>query len=326
MQELTFKDILKIVLPKLKMLIAILLLGAIVGGFVGAARTYASRSYGTKIVYYVSPKPSEDSKNSQSQYGIHGAYAYHVMDSMTKLLESESFAEQMLLGDDGLPLDTVLAKEVDRTEIDAKIAEARAAISEAADARAAADAATENKDALEQEAKQKLEAADLKLTETLDFWRTGTAYKEYILTITQSVGYEFIDRDDVQMTTSTDTLAKSFISVTIASAQSEEMANFVYERIKEKLPGFVEANMSVPSGYIGTKCQRITRLDEIKETSSDELFVAAIKYALVFAALAFFIGAVGIVVISRTKSWYRENKNAIVEGEQSLSDESKNKA
>ena len=68
MQELTFKDVLKILIPKLKMLLVVILLGAIVGACIGAASTYASKSYGTTIEFYVNPKPSEDSKHSQSQF------------------------------------------------------------------------------------------------------------------------------------------------------------------------------------------------------------------------------------------------------------------
>ncbi len=41
MQELTFKEILKTLIPKTKILIVILLIGAVLGGCVGVASSYA---------------------------------------------------------------------------------------------------------------------------------------------------------------------------------------------------------------------------------------------------------------------------------------------
>ena len=104
MQELSFKDIVKALLPKMRLLIVIFLLGAFLGGALGVFTKYDDHSYGTRIDFYVSPKPDEDSKKNDSQFGVYGAYGWHVMDNITKLLSSESFAEQLLLGDDRLPI------------------------------------------------------------------------------------------------------------------------------------------------------------------------------------------------------------------------------
>ena len=108
MQELTFKEVYNILVPKLKLLLVILLIGAVVGGGIGAGRTFSSMSYGTTIEFYVNPKRSDDGGNNQSQFGVYGAYGWHVMDNITKLLSSESFTEQLLLGDDKLPITSVI--------------------------------------------------------------------------------------------------------------------------------------------------------------------------------------------------------------------------
>ncbi len=369
MQELSFKEILKTLIPKLKVLLVILLIGAVAGGCIGIARTYAARFYGTTLEFYVNPKKGDDNEINQSQFGVYGAYGWHVMDNITKLLSSESFAEDMLLGDDGLPIEEVLSKEEDRTSIDEKIEAAKGPIKEYKDALAAAEAAAEDyaqkqlayatasataskanttylslvnagaSDAEKQQAKQnaedaataetqaklELEAAEQekilkekeaqskqkasneKTEDVLELWRETEVYGEYITLISKSVKYSFYNDTDIQMN-STEALAKSFIYVNISVSKSEEFANFVYDRITEVLPRFVEVNMAVPSGYTGTKCQKITRLDNIEQTDSGELFSAAIKYAILFGILAFVGAAVCIVLFERGKVWVTANK------------------
>ena len=43
------------------------------------------------------------SVNSDSQYGVYGAYGKNVLNNMVELLESEAFAEKLLLDENGLP-------------------------------------------------------------------------------------------------------------------------------------------------------------------------------------------------------------------------------
>lgn len=372
MQELTFKEIYNALLPKLKMLLVILLIGAVVGGCVGVARTYASIAYGTTIGFYVNPKRSDEGGTNQSQFGVYGAYGVYVMDNMTKLLASESFAEDLLLDDDGLPIEDVLKKETDRTELDRLISEARGPIKEAEEAKLAVEemsklvnesklayttassaankanndylslvsakapdneiskAKTEAEEALaaekqakldfesaeqemivkQHEANQKNDNMQEKVAAVLSVWRQSAVYVDYINTITDSVTYSFYNDKDMQAG-NTDSLAKSFIYVNISVADSEETAKFIYERINEILPKFVETNMAVPSGYAGTNCHRITRLDEVKQTGSDELFSGAIKYAVVLGLLALVLAAVFVVLVDWFKKWSAQNKSTV---------------
>ncbi len=52
--------------------------------------------YESQIRFYVNPEnPTGDTSNSQ--YGVYGAYGTHVLDNMIKLLQSDAFAEKVLL-------------------------------------------------------------------------------------------------------------------------------------------------------------------------------------------------------------------------------------
>lgn len=371
MQEITLKEIYNTLAPKLKVFLIILLIGAVIGGCVGAARTLASMTYGTTIEFYVNPKRSDDGGNNQSQFGVYGAYGWHVMDNMTKLLSSESFAEEMLLDEDGLPIEIVLKKEPNKTEIDKLIAEARVPIEAAKEAELSAeeiteivnekklayttassaankannkylslvsakapeaeiseakaeaeealatekqakldfDAAEQEKVVAEQEVKQKKDDAQKKIKAVLDCLRQSEVYVDFIKLIGDSVSYSFYNDRDKQ-TSNAEALAKSFIYVTISTPSSENVAKFVYERVNEVLPRFVEDNMAVPSGYVGTNCQRITRLDEIKQTSSYELLSETLKYAVLLGFIALVISMVFVVLVDRFKKWRAINKSA----------------
>ena len=371
MQEITLKEIYNTLAPKLKVFLIILLIGAVIGGCVGAARTLASMTYGTTIEFYVNPKRSDDGGNNQSQFGVYGAYGWHVMDNMTKLLASESFAEEMLLDDDGLPIEMVLEKEPNKTEIDRLIAEARVPIEAAKEAELSAeeiteivnekklayttassaankannkylslvsakapeaeiseakaeaeealatekqakldfDAAEQEKIVADQEVKQKKDDAQKKIKAVLDCLRQSEVYVDFIKLIGDSVSYSFYNDRDMQ-TSNTESLAKSFIYVTISTPSSENVAKFVYERVNEVLPRFVEDNMAVPSGYVGTNCQRITRLDEIKQTGSHELLSETLKYAVLLGFIALVLSMVFVVLVDRFKKWRAINKSA----------------
>lgn len=371
MQEITLKEIYNTLAPKFKVLLIILLIGAVVGGCIGATRTFSSMTYGTTIEFYVNPKRSDDGGNNQSQFGVYGAYGWHVMDNMTKLLASESFSEKMLLDGDGLPIEIVLKSESDRTEIDRLIAEARGPIQEAKDAEIAVeemteivnekklayttassaankanskylslvsakasedeisdakadseealaaekrakfdyDAAEQEKVVVEQDAKQKKEDAQKKTKAVLDYWRQSDVYVAFIKMINASVSYSFYNDRDMQ-TSNTESLAKSFIYVTISTPNNEKVAKFIYERINEVLPRFVEDNMAVPSGYVGTNCQRITRLDDIRRTGTYELLSETVKYATLLGFVALVLSMAVVVFVDRFKKWKAMNNSA----------------
>ena len=352
-EEISLAEIFKILWRKVKVLIFALVIGVIFGGSLGVLTTFNERYYGTTVEFYVNPKKDENQINNESQYGVYGAYGRHVMDNMTKLLGSESFAEQLLLDDDGLP--TKFLSDENRAEIDAKIAEAgtplaikKSAVKTADDARQAtaeaqvaynervqqweteelpaytagnanaetikvardaylSDVKTSLKSA--QDAKELAELAETKAIEDANtaveavraLWRETELYEELIVTVTESINYRYYDETE----TDVDDLARSFIYVNVSVLNDEELANDLFDQLLIMLPRYVEKNMAIPSGYIGTNCQRITRLNEVEQTNSGYMLKTAIKYALLFGAVALVIASVVVIVIDRSNTRLR---------------------
>ncbi len=81
--EVTFVDILRMFRGKLKVLICIALIAAAVGAVAGVAITALGATYGGEITFYLVP----------SEYS----------QSLLPILKSESFAEKLLLDENGLP-------------------------------------------------------------------------------------------------------------------------------------------------------------------------------------------------------------------------------
>ena len=351
-EEISLAEIFKILWRKVKVLIFALVIGVIFGGSLGVLTTFNERYYGTTVEFYVNPKKDENQISNESQYGVYGAYGRHVMDNMTKLLGSESFAEQLLLDDDGLP--TQFLSDENRAEIDAKIAEAgtplaikKSAIKTAEKARQAVAEAQvaynekakewetelqvlvagnatvveietareqclgEAKRALEtaQDAKELAELAETKAIEDANtaveavraLWRETERYEELIITVTESINYRYYDETE----TDVDDLARSFIYVNVSVLNDEELANDLFDQLLVMLPRYVEKNMAIPSGYIGTNCQRITRLNEVEQTNSGHMLKTSIKYALLFGAVSLVIASVVVIVIDRSNTRLR---------------------
>ena len=103
--EISLVQIIKLFLKKIKLLILVTICGAIVGAGLGVATTFDEKYYGTTIEFYVNPRLDKSSSTqTESQYGVYGAYGRHVMDNMVKLLSSELFAEKLMLNaTTGLP-------------------------------------------------------------------------------------------------------------------------------------------------------------------------------------------------------------------------------
>lgn len=349
-EEISLGDIFRILLRKIKVLVLALVIGAVVGAGFGVVRTYNVKYYGTTMQFYVTPKKDSASVTSDSQYGVYGAYSSLVMDAITKLLGSESFAEELMLDEDGIPLASVLPTGENREVIDEAIAEAQAPIAKAKEATEAADAARlataeaqvaynsaksdydkligsnmtteielagaaltaattalENAEdaqaAAELKEEDAWEDANEKLETVWTEWRKSTVYRNYVQTIVSSVSYSYYDESEADNTTN---LAKSFIYVSIDVLNNEGFANFLFERINVVLPEYVEAKMTVPSGYVGTNCQRITRLDEVARTNEGNMASTALKYGLILGAAALIVACVVVIVVDRSNKKLRD--------------------
>ncbi len=81
--DLTFADIIRMFKGKLKLIICITLIGALLGAGVGVFTSFSNEMYGGNITFYL--VPGEDTQ------------------SLLQILKSDSFAEKLLLDENGLP-------------------------------------------------------------------------------------------------------------------------------------------------------------------------------------------------------------------------------
>ena len=135
-EEISLMDLLKVLWSKIKLLILVCLCGGIIGGAMGFLTTYNENYWGASMEFYVNPeRPESEDGNVNiggSTYGVYGAYGRHVMDNIVKLLNSESFAEKLILNGSKLPEKNVWVDVQDEKEtalnLNPKIDEAQAKI------------------------------------------------------------------------------------------------------------------------------------------------------------------------------------------------------
>ncbi len=97
-------EVFKLLLGKIKYLIAALLLGCVVGSVLSLFKTVNVRYYGTRVEFYVNPKKTEDlAEEEDGKYNVYGAYGRAAMENLIALLSSESFIEKMILNGEVLP-------------------------------------------------------------------------------------------------------------------------------------------------------------------------------------------------------------------------------
>ena len=101
-------------------------------------------------------------------------------------------------------------------------------------------------------------------------------------------------------------LARSFIYVKISVINDKAFAESVLDSVRAVVPWYVEANMTVPSDYSGTNCQKITVMEEIHLTNPGYTTNQAIKYAVLFAFAACAVTCVIIIIVDRSDKRLRD--------------------
>jgi capsular polysaccharide biosynthesis protein len=66
--------------------------------------------------------------------------------------------------------------------------------------------------------------------------------------------------------------------------------------------------MAVPAGYVGTNCQRITRIDNIHLTNPGYTTSQAIKYGILMAFAAGIIASVLIIILDKSDKRLRDTE------------------
>ena len=361
-KEISILDLCKLLLSKIKILIISLLIGAVVGAALGFFTTFNVDYYGTSVEFYINPETEEkdgDPSSSNSQYAVYGSYGRNVMDAITKLLSSESFTEQLMLEENGLPSKTIYPglsennyseveaarqaedaawkkvenlKEVKNTalqELDKawknlgqegsfnetvyKILKANNSYDETSVFAIALEVAYEQA----QEAKVNYEDALVKAKEAqtiteekeeklLNEWRLTKQYMENMKRYSKAMSFAYLGEDeDIE---DANDLARSFIYVKISVLNDEDFAKETLERVKRYVPKYVETNMIVPTGYVGTSCTRITRSDAIALMNPNYTTSQMIKYGMLLALVGFVIAAVVVILIDRSDKRLRDTE------------------
>lgn len=335
-EELTLGEIFKILWRKVKLLLLVLLIGVVVGGGFGVLTSFSEKYYGTSMEFYVNPTKEGAQVEGNSEYGVYGTYSRPVMDNIVRLLASDSFSEQLLLNENGMPKfydekpSEALVEAVTKAEPykiaeiaakealnDARIATVKAQndYNEKAEEWELGDFSEDKETYLqtakvelnnariaekkaENDFKQAYEEAKEFTEEVYELYRETAIYQKYVNVIKNSVSYNYYKDEDFD---SVDSLAKSFIYVKISVLEDEEFAKVLYEQLLVILPEYVMEKMPVPTGFSGTSCQRITRMDQIKRTNDGHVIKSAIKYALLLGVVSFGVACVAVVIVERSR-------------------------
>ena len=138
----------------------------------------------------------------------------------------------------------------------------------------------------------------------LNAWRQTEKYQAELSKYSEAVVFSYLQADeDVE---DANNLARSFIYVEVSVLNDQAFAKQLLERVKVVVPAYVKENMTVPSGYIGTNCQRITRSDDISLTNPDYTKNEAIKWTILSAFITGIIAAVVVIIVDRSDKRLKE--------------------
>ncbi len=156
------------------------------------------------------------------------------------------------------------------------------------------------------EKRQAKQVAGGLIEEALDAWRQTAKYKATLAKYDQALSFSYLQSEDD--TADANNLARSFIYVKISVLNDKALANELLGKVKTLVPAYVEENMTVPAGYQGTNCQRITRTDDIYLTNPRYTTKQAVKYGLAVGAAALLIVCVVIIILDKSDKRLRDTE------------------
>ncbi len=170
---------------------------------------------------------------------------------------------------------------------------------------------TDEVDTLKKQRDAIKETTDEAVETALIAWRNTKKYQEELVRYSKAVQFTYLQGDeDIE---DANNLARSFIYVKISVLNDDDFAKEVLEKIKFIVPQYIEANMTIPTGYEGTNCQRITRNDDIVLTNPGYMINQMIKYAFLLGIAALLVACVVIVVIDRSDKRLRDTTDITTE-------------
>ena len=154
-------------------------------------------------------------------------------------------------------------------------------------------------------------AASQPVETALNIWRQSSKYVSSLGFYKSAVSYSYLESDDDYE--DANNLARSFIYVKISIQNSDfkegiAIGTMILDRVKTVVPQYVSENMTVPEGYSGTNCQRITRTDDVHLTNPRYTTNQAIKYGILAAAAAFVVACVIIIILDKSDKRLRDTE------------------
>ncbi len=137
----------------------------------------------------------------------------------------------------------------------------------------------------------------------LEAWRQTAKYKEELARYSDALSFSYLKSDSASTISDE---ARSFIYVQIFVLNEVEFAEELLSRVKSIVPTYIEQKMTVPDGYSGTNCERITRTDDVRLTNPGYTSKQAIKYGILVAVLALAIACAVIILVDRTDKRLRD--------------------
>ena len=174
-------DLIKVLLNTLKLLILVVICGGLAGAGFAIWRTIDENYYGTTVEFYINPesKDATDGTEGVTVNGIYGNYNEKIMATAVYLLNSDDFAEWLILNGEALPAkeDNWMTKKEEETLLNGAswndlIEDAQAILDEA--------------DAAEEAYNEKRAEASAALTLLQQEWKryvAGTKYSNFAYTL-----------------------------------------------------------------------------------------------------------------------------------------------
>ena len=293
--QLTLTGIFRLLLRKLKWLILVAVVGAVVGAGFGVIRTYDKKYYGTTIKFFVNPIGKGTTNETENQYSIYGTYGQSVMDTMITLLSSETFAAEVLKtpGEDSIYL--FLPETSDDAQLNTLLSAAHTAQDTLAQ-KTQAGTVTQTD----------IDAAETATENVYTYWQSTAAYADLLWRVQAGVTFSYITQADSEGSTLAEDLVLPFIYVDISILNDEAFAKDLYKGVCFSVPFYVEENMWTPSGYTDTSCTPISLYDQITRTNQGVVKSTAVKYAMLLGAATFAAACVIFVILDIFDSRIRE--------------------
>lgn len=123
-------------------------------------------------------------------------------------------------------------------------------------------------------------------------------YKALLYKVQNAINFSYYD-DTVDDNVSS--IARCFIIADVSAYNDKGLADYLVGQIQEKVPQFIKTNMIVPTGFSGTNCERISRLEEVTNLTAGTPLKTAIKYGFLLGAAATALACLVVVIVERTK-------------------------